>query len=82
MLISAARTDTRITGAAVTGPAAVGREDLWSDIDPALCVTADADHGTGDVLSEWVSDALLIEAERIDTDLAKRLTGPLGELAG
>jgi len=50
-LVSAAYADTRITGAAVTGSAAVGREDQWSDIDLAWCVAADAD--LGQVLSDW-----------------------------
>lgn len=50
-LISAAYADTRITGAAVTGSAAVGREDQWSDIDLAWCIAADADRGQ--VLADW-----------------------------
>ncbi len=50
-LVSAAYADTRITGAAVTGSAAVGREDRWSDIDLALCVAADADREQ--VLADW-----------------------------
>lgn len=50
-LVSAAYADAHITGAAVTGSAAVGREDRWSDIDSALCVAADADHGQ--VLADW-----------------------------
>jgi hypothetical protein len=32
-LLELAETDARITGAAVTGSAADGREDRWSDID-------------------------------------------------
>src|SRR2546421_7607271 len=32
-LIAAAREDSRITGAAITGSASVGNEDRWSDID-------------------------------------------------
>lgn len=50
-LVSAAYADTRVTGAAVTGSAAVGREDRWSDIDLALCVAADADGEQ--VLADW-----------------------------
>ncbi len=50
-LVSAAHTDIRITGAAVTGSAAIGREDRWSDIDLALCVAVDADFGQ--VLAHW-----------------------------
>ncbi len=52
-LVSAAHADTRITGAAVTGSAAVGREDRWSDIDLALCVAADAEFGP--VLGDWTN---------------------------
>lgn len=50
-LVSAAHADSRITGAAVTGSAAVGREDRWSDIDLALCVAAEAD--TAQVIADW-----------------------------
>ncbi|MGH3839839.1 MAG: nucleotidyltransferase domain-containing protein [Pseudonocardiaceae bacterium] len=50
-LVSAAYADIRITGAAVTGSAAVGREDRWSDIDLALCVAGDAD--VGQVVADW-----------------------------
>jgi hypothetical protein len=50
-LVLAAYADTRITGAAVTGSAAAGREDQWSDIDLALCVAADAE--LGQVLADW-----------------------------
>lgn len=50
-LVSAARADPRITGAAVTGSAAVGREDRWSDIDLALCRALDAE--LGPVLADW-----------------------------
>ncbi|GAB3411241.1 nucleotidyltransferase domain-containing protein [Flindersiella endophytica] len=35
-LVAAARTDPRITAAALTGSAAAGREDAWSDIDLAF----------------------------------------------
>lgn len=50
-LIAAARGDVHITGAGVTGSAAVGREDRWSDVDLALCVSADADRGQ--VIADW-----------------------------
>ncbi len=36
-----AETDERITGAALTGSAAVGREDRWSDIDLAFWPAAE-----------------------------------------
>lgn len=48
-LIAAARADDRITGAALTGSASVGRADRWSDIDLALCVAADP----APVLADW-----------------------------
>jgi hypothetical protein len=37
-LIQIARADARITGAAITGSASVGKEDRWSDIDLAFGV--------------------------------------------
>jgi hypothetical protein len=42
-LIASARADGRIVGAALTGSAAAGREDRWSDIDLAFGVAAEAD---------------------------------------
>jgi hypothetical protein len=50
-LIAAARADPRITGAALTGSAAAGAEDRWSDIDLALCVAGGADPGR--VVADW-----------------------------
>lgn len=38
-LLERARADTRVTGAAITGSAAAGREDRWSDIDLFFGVT-------------------------------------------
>lgn len=50
-LLGLAENDPRITGAAVTGSAADGREDRWSDIDLFFGV---ADHVALDaVLAEW-----------------------------
>lgn len=37
-IISAARADPRITGAAITGSASMGNEDRWSDVDLAFGV--------------------------------------------
>lgn len=37
-LLEAARVDSRITGAAITGSASIGNEDLWSDVDLAFGV--------------------------------------------
>ena len=50
-LVSAARADERITGAALTGSAAVDAEDRWSDIDLALGLAPDAD--PGQVIADW-----------------------------
>ncbi|MGK3205879.1 nucleotidyltransferase domain-containing protein [Amycolatopsis sp. MEPSY49] len=40
-LVDAARSDERVTGAALTGSAALGAEDAWSDIDLAFAVDGD-----------------------------------------
>src|SRR5437763_13630158 len=50
-LVAAARADPRITAAALTGSAAAGAEDRWSDIDLALSVAADADPAR--VVADW-----------------------------
>jgi hypothetical protein len=50
-LIAVARADARITSAALTGSAALGAEDRWSDIDLALGVAANADRGR--VIADW-----------------------------
>src|SRR5437868_1274520 len=50
-LVAAARADPRITAAALTGSAAAGAEDRWSDIDLALGVAADADPAR--VVADW-----------------------------
>ncbi|HYY54061.1 MAG TPA: nucleotidyltransferase domain-containing protein [Candidatus Dormibacteraeota bacterium] len=52
-LIAAARADARLTGAAITGSAAAGLEDEWSDIDLAFGV-GDAS-ALRDVLEAWTS---------------------------
>lgn len=52
-LVAAARTDTRVSGAALTGSAAVDGEDEWSDIDLALGLAADADQNA--VLADWTA---------------------------
>jgi hypothetical protein len=50
-LLELAGTDPRITGAAVTGSAAAGREDRWSDIDLFFGV---ADHvAMAAVVADW-----------------------------
>jgi hypothetical protein len=50
-LIALARADNRITAAAVTGSAATGRQDQWSDIDLAFSVSAEADFNQ--TLADW-----------------------------
>jgi len=50
-LLAVARADERITGAALTGSAALGAEDRWSDIDLALGVAPDADLGA--TMADW-----------------------------
>ena len=50
-LISVARADPQIIGVALTGSAAVDREDRWSDIDLALCLARDAD--INQVVAHW-----------------------------
>lgn len=50
-LVALAHADSRISAAALTGSGALGREDRWSDIDLALCVSADADRAQ--VIADW-----------------------------
>lgn len=50
-LVNAADTDPRVVGAALTGSAAVGREDRWSDIDFALSVDREIDS----VVTDWTA---------------------------
>ncbi|HEX8866441.1 MAG TPA: nucleotidyltransferase domain-containing protein [Lentzea sp.] len=50
-LVNAADTDPRVIGAALTGSAAVGKEDRWSDIDFALSVDREIDA----VVADWTA---------------------------
>jgi hypothetical protein len=50
-LINAARRDARISGVALTGSAALGAEDRWSDIDLAFGVKASSDRDA--LIREW-----------------------------
>ncbi|MFI6681833.1 nucleotidyltransferase domain-containing protein [Kribbella sp. NPDC050470] len=50
-LVAAARADERVAGAALTGSAALGAEDEWSDVDLALGLTAGASQDA--VLADW-----------------------------
>jgi hypothetical protein len=52
-LLERAANDKRISGAAITGSVAAGREDRWSDIDLAFGVSDAAE--LPNVLSEWTS---------------------------
>jgi hypothetical protein len=52
-LLQYASADDRISGAAITGSAAAGREDRWSDIDLAFGVDDPA--RVADVLSDWTA---------------------------
>ena len=52
-LLERAAYDTRLTGAAITGSAADGREDRWSDIDLAFGVADAAE--VSNVLADWTA---------------------------
>jgi predicted nucleotidyltransferase len=52
-LIEFARHDPRISSIAITGSAASGREDRWSDIDLAFGISEEA--GLDGVLSDWTA---------------------------
>ena len=52
-LLDAAREDERLTGGAITGSAAAGSLDAWSDIDLAFGVREDA--RISDVMTDWTS---------------------------
>jgi len=53
-LIAKARSDERITAAAVVGSASVGREDRWSDIDLALGLAETAE--MSEVIADWTEE--------------------------
>jgi hypothetical protein len=52
-LIATARADERLTGVALTGSAALGREDRWSDIDLAFGVREAS--GMEAVIADWTA---------------------------
>ena len=52
-LLERARRDERVTGAAVTGSAALGKEDRWSDVDIFLGIAEHAD--LEDVIGDWTA---------------------------
>ncbi len=69
-IVEAAKADARIAAAALTGSAARGEEDRWSDIDIAFGVV-DAELGT--VLDDWTT---LMQAEFGATHLLDVTSGP------
>ena len=52
-LLDYAANDQRVSGAAITGSAAGGREDIWSDIDLAFGVRDTAE--VPEVLADWTA---------------------------
>jgi hypothetical protein len=50
-LLDRARDDDRVTGAALTGSAALGSEDRWSDVDIFLGIAESAD--LDEVVADW-----------------------------
>jgi hypothetical protein len=50
-LLERARKDDRVTGAALTGSAALGNEDRWSDVDVFLGISETAD--LDEVVADW-----------------------------
>ena len=52
-LVVTARADQRISGAAITGSAALGADDRWSDLDLAFGIADPA--RLRDVLTDWTN---------------------------
>ena len=52
-LLERARGDDRVTGAALTGSAALGNEDRWSDVDVFLGIAESAD--LDEVVADWTA---------------------------
>ncbi|WP_133790371.1 nucleotidyltransferase domain-containing protein [Kribbella sp. VKM Ac-2571] len=71
-LVAAARADARVAGAALTGSAAVGAEDRWSDIDLSLGLAPDADQSG--VLADWTDRMYREHAAVHHTDVWSRGT--------
>ena len=61
-LLARARGDDRVTGAALTGSAALGNEDRWSDVDVFLGVAESAD--LDEVIADWTT-ALYEEGQAV-----------------
>jgi hypothetical protein len=71
-LVTAARSDARIAGAALTGSAAVGAEDEWSDIDLYLGLAPDTDQQA--VLADWTAVMYAEHGAVHHTDVWRRAT--------
>ncbi len=71
-LVAQAQADSRITGAALTGSAAAGREDEWSDIDLALGLAEGADQA--EVIEDWTDRMYRDHGVVGHTDMARRGT--------
>ncbi|HEY3557326.1 MAG TPA: nucleotidyltransferase domain-containing protein [Kribbella sp.] len=71
-LVVAARSDARIAGAALTGSAAVGAEDEWSDIDLYLGLVPDADQQA--VVDDWTAVMYAEHGAVHHTDVRRRAT--------
>jgi hypothetical protein len=52
-LLERAREDDRVSGAALTGSAALGKEDRWSDVDVFLGIAESAD--VDEVVADWTT---------------------------
>ena len=61
-LLERARGDDRVTGAALTGSAALGNEDRWSDVDVFLGIAESAD--LDEVVVDWTT-ALYEEGQAV-----------------
>jgi len=71
-LVAAARANRRISGAAHTGSAAIGREDRWSDIDLALRLASDAVFD--DVVADWTNSMYAEHGAVAHTDVWRGAT--------
>jgi predicted nucleotidyltransferase len=71
-LVSDARADDRITGAALTGSTSVGRDDQWSDIDLAVSVAPGID--LAEVMSDWTARLYADHAAVTHLDLRRGAT--------
>jgi predicted nucleotidyltransferase len=82
-LLSVARADERISGAALTGSAASGSEDRWSDIDLALAGALVRSLDMSELTRAFLVavEALVVEIGQVDPGVASRLSATLFQLA-